>query len=60
MDAALLRRRLAPTPGARQAEEERIAGLAKRVGEDLRAAADRAASGAAREAAADAEAAAAA
>ena len=58
VDAALLRRRLAQTPAARQAEEERIAGLAKRIADNLEAVADRAASEAVRQAAASADAAA--
>ncbi len=57
MDAAFLRRRLAPTAGARQAEEERVAALAKRVAEDLRTVADRTTSEAVRRAAANADAA---
>ncbi|WP_343896932.1 PAS-domain containing protein [Craurococcus roseus] len=58
MEAALLRRRLASTPAARQSEEDRFAGLGKRVAEDLRTVADRADSEAVRRAAAGADAAA--
>ena len=58
IDAALLRRRLAATPGARQAEEERIGGSARTAAESLQALAEHpAASDAVRRAAADADAA---
>jgi PAS domain S-box-containing protein len=57
IDAALQRRRLAPTSTARQLEEERIAGLAKRVADNLRTVTERAASDAVRQAAAGADAA---
>jgi PAS domain S-box-containing protein len=57
IDAALQRRRLAATSAARQVEEQRIAGLAERIADNLQMLAQGAAADAARQAAASADAA---